>query len=853
MQTFTIKTLELTEQTVNVSVTKSPVEKLVDTTITLTKGKTYRYYWTAENEGLYDFTLDVTGADVFAARTEGAGEEDEHLATINGYYSKGETFYLTIMTDSDADGSFKAVITKQDAEELTSNVEKEIKVGANASKWVSFTSKWSEKVRYQYTKTNAEGFEFYESTGLGGDGDTEYYPFYTGSRVLRPGQKVYYRIENNNAEEKTIKLKIAPVLTKEINVAAGTGAVRGTDTIKAGTNGWYHFHAANAGRYNISVTSKTGDTTTEISYDNVFIYRDLTAEEDGYNSNVEPQIVNAEKDLYIKVFNDTATDAETTVTITDMAAAATPLELDASGKAAKTLTLKKGVTQYLLFNAKETAHYTLTAADQDKKTYTLPVKYYIDREEENDTSTPINAIQLNAGSTVLFAITTSEDVNVTVTLTKESVTELTNEPVSQTIKAGQTLYFRAKIGAKDSRYFIETSGVAEGLTLTYERVSGWLNWNNGYADFVPSSSQEEVVFGLTASSTFDNTKTFQIKKGIVTPSPIKAGTPAESGELAAYHKVWYRFTPEKTGRYSIKASGAQVYQYNNGIKNSGNWIATPGEFIVTDEMVGKETIYAIYHTDTTAAKKTKLSIAEVTTVELTPEKPYTVDITKVELDEKIWLHFKAANDGRYTFTTSNTGAVSFMQWYKAIDDSTSNTKYFGSEYCINANEEYYIAIPYRTKAEKNFDIRVSAITDSTVEAVNVSETAKELTMNAGEEKWLKFRPTKTANYTFELSNVESAQMEQYDNIAASGYTRVISNDNTYTFAANKTVYFKLNASYSLPDGSKPSIKITAEDMQALTEGANTIDKIAENETKYVFFTPIENAFLIKIFAKALVL
>ena len=80
-----------------------------------------------------------------------------------------------------------------------------------------------------------------------------------------------------------------------------------------------------------------------------------------------------------------------------------------------------------------------------------------------------------------------------------------------------------------------------------------------------------------------------------------------------------------------------------------------------------------------------------------------------------------------------------MQWYKAIDDSTSNTKYFGSEYCINANEEYYIAIPYRTKAEKNFDIRVSAITDSTAEAVNVSETAKELTMNAGEEKWLKFR------------------------------------------------------------------------------------------------------------------
>lgn len=836
VRTFTVKTTESTEQTANITITKVTVEKLADTTKTLTKGKTYRYYWTAENEGLYDFAFTVTGAEITYSKTEGV--EDESLDTVDGYYSKGDTFYLTIKTDSSADGSFKAVIAKQDAEELISGQEKGITVGANASKWVSFTSKWSEKVRYQYSKTDADGFDFYESTGLG-DGDyLEYCPFDSGSRVLRPGQKVYYKVVNSNSTEKTVKLKIAPLLPKEINVEAGTGAVRGTDTIKAGTNGWYHFHAANAGRYNISVISKIGDTTTEVSDYDILIYRDLTAgdNDNDYSYNEAPSIMEAGKDLYIRVTNDAA-DAEITVTVTDMAAAAVSLELDAS----KPLNLKKDVTQYLIFKANEKARYSLTAVDKDNKTYTLPVTYYINRDDPRGIYyTPISAVSLEAGSTILFEITTSADVDVTVTLTKENVTELTNEAVSQTIISGQTLYFRAKIGARDSRYFIETSEVAEGLTLEYKSVTGWMNWNNGYADFVPGSRQEEVVFGLTATSTFKDTKTFKIKKGIVTPTAIKAGTPVESSELTANHKVWYSFIPEKVGRYSIKSNGIYVY-YDKVTATSGISYSAPREFVVTDEMVGKEVIYAVYHTDTTA-KKVSLSIAEVTASEFTSGK-YTVDITKIEPGEKIWLHFKAASDGRYTFNSSDLAVVGAMQWFKAIDANyIDSVKYFGTEYCINAGEEYYIAIPYSTKAEKNFDIQVSAITDSTAEAVSVSETAKEFEMKAGEVKWLKFTPTKTANYQFKLTNVANSYIEQYDSIAASAYTRIISNNNTYAFPANKTVYLKLTADSTLSEGSKPSIQITAEDMQALTEGSNTIiASNTETETKYAFFAPSESA------------
>ena len=101
------------------------------------------------------------------------------------------------------------------------------------------------------------------------------------------------------------------------------------------------------------------------------------------------------------------------------------------------------------------------------------------------------------------------DATVKVTLAKENIIELTDEAAQQTISAGQTLYFQSKTGAKDVRYFIETSEMAEGLTLNYVSVTGGISWNNGYTDFVAAPKQEEVIFGLTAVSTFEGTMTLR--------------------------------------------------------------------------------------------------------------------------------------------------------------------------------------------------------------------------------------------------------------------------------------------------------------------------------------------------------
>ncbi len=591
--TFILTTAEATAQEVNVTASKKDSVKLTNMSdaTTLTKGTTYRYYWTAENEGLYDFAFTVSGAVLTYSTDE--GQDGSLVSAISGYYAKGDTFYLTVRTDAQADGSFKAVIKKQDAQELKEGVDNIIPVDANGSVWVSFTSKKAEKVRYQYGKANADGLRFYASTGLD-DSDTSEVSF-TEDIVLRPGQKVYYKIESSNAEATDVNLTVQPVDLTEIIADAGTGIKTGTAAnVGTGANAWYHFHASNAGRYKISVSSKAGETVSEI---NAFqVYESLTAETQ--NENKTP-FVKADKEIYIRVPNNGA-KADITVTVTNMADAAASLS---TGTAA--LTLKKGVPQYMVYDVPSTGYYSMSAADAEGKPCSMSMTYYVDNQSGVSASIPMSAKKLSGGSKVVFAVTASEDVNVTVTITQETLIDLTDNAETQTISAGKTLYFRMKT-TKDIRYFIETTEVADGLTLSYSSVVGWMEWNNGYGDFAASAGQEEMIFGLTAPSSFDGTKTFKIKRGIVSPAEIKAGAPAESAELPAYHKVWYTFTPEKAGRYSIKANG-ETYEYKDGITGYGSRVQTPKEVVITEQMLGKAVIYAVYHTDSTAAKKVSLS------------------------------------------------------------------------------------------------------------------------------------------------------------------------------------------------------------------------------------------------------
>ncbi len=87
--------------------------------------------------------------------------------------------------------------------------------------------------------------------------------------------------------------------------------------------------------------------------------------------------------------------------------------------------------------------------------------------------------------------------------------------------------------------------------------------------------------------------------------------------------------------------------------------------------------------------------------------------------------FKAPADGRYTVAISNANIASAMYCYEALDQNQYTTiRQYGTEYCMKAGEEYYFPVSYSEKPEENFTISVSAITNSSAEAVSVSETAK---------------------------------------------------------------------------------------------------------------------------------
>ena len=89
--TFILTTAEATAQEVNVTASKKDSVKLTNMSdaTTLTKGTTYRYYWTAENEGLYDFAFTVSGAVLTYSTDE--GQDGRAVCAISGYYAKGDT------------------------------------------------------------------------------------------------------------------------------------------------------------------------------------------------------------------------------------------------------------------------------------------------------------------------------------------------------------------------------------------------------------------------------------------------------------------------------------------------------------------------------------------------------------------------------------------------------------------------------------------------------------------------------------------------------------------------------------------------------------------------------------------
>lgn len=218
--------------------------------------------------------------------------------------------------------------------------------------------------------------------------------------------------------------------------------------------------------------------------------------------------------------------------------------------------------------------------------------------------------------------------------------------------------------------------------------------------------------------------------------------------------VWYSFTPSEAGKYVLKSGGeptAKVRQFTSKIAaTTGSTQSMPCEFDIEMNQIGKERVYAVYYTGSDA-KDFAISIQKVTENELTEKTPVSVDITKVEAKEKVWVHFTAPEDGRYTFTNDSSTMLDISCYDPESKNPIGSNIAWGTEKCMEKGDEVLFTASYTTAPQKAFNISVSrpAVDTSLV----VSDKAKEVEFKYGttEDKWLAFKAAATAKYKFEIT------------------------------------------------------------------------------------------------------
>ncbi len=875
--TFKLTTNTVKNAKVTVSAAEQTILKLTDTIPALKAGASRRLYWTAPAEGLYRFSTTITeGTDISISYNTkldetGTGKTDIDLQELTGYMKNGETYYFVIKAKSSntKDTAFSATVDAMKVEPLTAGQEKAITLKAGEAQWIEFTAK--KTARYTYKRVDDAGFAIYQHEGISDEEDQDY-GFITDEKYT-VGQKRIFKVVNNNAEEKTIKLTVSELT--DASVAEVTLQKPGTATVKSGEGTWFKFKADQAARYHFAVKGEKKDATVDAKIMR-YTANMLTAPTNngGYGSNVlDNKVMKAGADIYLYV------EAESTggeaagaiaLTLTATKMSGDPLTIGT----AKDVAFAANETKYVAFTADSDEIYTVTVMDGDAyaSSSLVSVSWYKNLTTSDDSyggGSSNFSLNLKKDDKVVIRLTsnTSEAKTLKVKAAKEEAIVLTSEAKSYSMKNGEEKWFKFQSG-EQCRYFIEALELGEGLTLSvssygtvgnpYSSSSfkiGGFDSDNGYYYSYVGKTGGEVLWKVTASvSGKDEPKSFKIRAGIVSPTPITESK-AQDIKVSAiepYHMVWYSFTPSEAGKYVLKSGGeptAKVRQFTSKIAaTTGSTQSMPCEFDIEMNQIGKERVYAVYYTGSDA-KDFAISIQKVTENELTEKTPVSVDITKVEAKEKVWVHFTAPEDGRYTFTNDSSTMLDISCYDPESKNPIGSNIAWGTEKCMEKGDEVLFTASYTTAPQKAFNISVSrpAVDTSLV----VSDKAKEVEFKYGttEDKWLAFKAAATAKYKFEITtttentNLDTAII-RYNKINAQNGTSMSTNT-TLGMNKDQTIYLRLSVSGTF--GEKDSVKIgikvsTDVEMTALTVSNNTIAEIEAQKEKWAFFTAEEMGF-----------
>lgn len=710
---------------------------------------------------------------------------------------------------------------------------------------------------------------------------------------VQVGDTIYLRVAVDESETETKNaIALAVSITKTALKALALGETEASFTNNS--EAWYTFTAKETGLYifQSQVTQNKEKGTHTITAKRYQTEFDSYGSDFGNSANATSSYdfynevrMNAGDKVMLRVTADSITSADNTAVTTAAkisVSKVTPTALTTQAPAAITLA-KNNEANWYLFTAPQDAVYTFAAKKVKDDSGEARILY---RDDLGGLSSSYNSFEIGStirltmkkGDTYYFKAVQVGDTAVNAQLSVSTPTvekttgqikaELTKEQnekwYSFTAALTDIYTFTKNISEADTEAKIE---IYESMTSDYpmntmgeseSRYEIWLTAGRTYYLKVSTEAQKATVnITVTARSEEAAANVVTLEK----PKDIAVKLTKENWD---YQYTWCSFTAPKAGQYSFAVEWdekAPVYGYfgyayevtKDGNRVNYNNYSNNGKGVTLKQ--GQEYVIYVYSCYSNVEGVTAESSVRLKVSEITPE----------ELKTPADISLKAKDIKYYTYTAKETGYYTLN--IKSKEDtylylqSTGyyiNGEYKGSASVEDTTQTLQVRLEQGDKilfvmeayADTSFTVDMSVNAEIALE----SQTAKEVTIEPGQQKHFSFYAVNEGLFTFRsadlakaniaVSNCSRKYQDQYGNNREESLSPLYNKgaDGLYFVLKNtnerSTIYFTVT-NYG---AAKITFKAAAERVvpEELTQESSVSANIAKNELKWLTFKAPEN-------------
>ncbi len=710
---------------------------------------------------------------------------------------------------------------------------------------------------------------------------------------VQVGDTIYLRVAVDESETETKNaIALAVSITKTALKALALGETEASFTNNS--EAWYTFTAKETGLYifQSQVTQNKEKGTHTITAKRYQTEFDSYGTDFGNSANATSSYdfynevrMNAGEKVMLRVTADSITSADTAAVTTAAkisVSKVTPTALTTQAPAAITLT-KNNEANWYLFTAPQDAVYTFAAKKVKDDSGEARILY---RDDLGGLSSSYNSFEIGStirltmkkGDTYYFKAVQVGDTAVNAQLSVSTPTvekttgqikaELTKEQnekwYSFTAALTDIYTFTKNISEADTEAKIE---IYESMTSDYpmntmgeseSRYEIWLTVGRTYYLKVSTEAQKATVnITVTARSEEAAANVVTLEK----PKDIAVKLTKENWD---YQYTWCSFTAPKAGQYSFAVEWdekAPVYGYfgyayevtKDGNRVNYNNYSNNGKGVTLKQ--GQEYVIYVYSCYSNVEGVTAESSVRLKVSEVTPE----------ELKTPADISLKAKDIKYYTYTAKETGYYTLN--IKSKEDtylylqSTGyyiNGEYKGSASVEDTTQTLQVRLEQGDKIlfvmEAYLDTSFTVDMSVNAEIALESQTAKEVTIEPGQQKHFRFYALNEGLFTFRsadlakaniaVSNCSRTYQDQYGNNREESLSPLYNKgaDGLYFVLKNtnerSTIYFTVTNC----GDAKITFKAAAERVvpEELTQESSVSANIVRNELKWLTFKAPEN-------------